>query len=230
MSALALSFSTVYLAGASCGNTVSRDCAAFSNERVSAWETVEALGQSQTFIDQEGNAVVLVLNERTDSEAFTGADTLGDEDEVGCRMTSHRRYDFDDGSTALEMRFTQFESSAGQPIDEQALMLAIDPQSPQGEALQFGFRFLNLTDAIELYGGDGVTQIDRPITTRAIENADVGGVVQSLIVEQTFTDPDFVLALAPDGASALTRVVMSDGLGLIAFDRADNARFVRNDL
>lgn len=217
------------LSAACATEEVTRECDAFENTLVADWETVEGVGQAQTFVDAGGTSVVLVQVSRMDSTSFSVTETVAEDEDVGCTSISERVYDVNDGTVNLIVQFNQLEAFEDQPLDEQILNVIVQPQVPTGELLDYDFT-LRLSNPVELYGDEFVASVDPAIVKRTAQNVDLDGSVQTLIVEQEYTDPSFIAGLSPNIDSAFTRLTLSEGEGIIAFELADGTVFARSDL
>lgn len=216
----------VLVAGSSCSTSGSRPCAGFGLPLAERWSTVDAVGGAATFRSPDGGEVSLVLTSIVDSEPYTGYDRFGAE-EVVCNMTSERHYGFDDGTLALRFTFRQSEAF-GETPEEQGLSIGIAPESPSGERLAYGY-LMRVSEPLEWYGLDVREDASISRTTRAIANLELAGTRYPAAVEQTHTDPTYVTERSPDAASAITRVVLADGGGLVQFERADGTVLTRAD-
>ena len=211
--------------GSACDTAGSRPCAAFGLPLAERWSTLEAVGEAATFRSAGGGEASLVLASVVDSEPYADYDRFGAE-AVVCSMTSERLYGFDDGTTALRFTFRQSEAF-GEPPAEQGLFIHIVPESPSGERLAYGYS-VNVRDPLEWYGVDGRGDNSTiPRSTRAIADLEIAGTRYAVAVEQRCTDATYVADRSPDAASAITRVVLADGAGLVQFERADGTVFTR---
>jgi len=195
-----------------------RPCAAFSSIHVSDWTTLEAIGQTAVFTSNAGNLVSLTLASRSDSKPYTGSDWVDDESVI-CKMQSDRLYTFDDGTTALMFKFTQVESFEATP-EEQGLSLNIKPESPVGTSLDYGFIFF--------VDHPAVTYTDPNANTRHLTALTIDGQNYDSAVQQTYSNIDRITRLALPDASAMTRVIVAKGAGLVEFELLSGEIFQRS--
>lgn len=197
-----------------------RPCAAFNSIYADDWSTLETIGQTAAFTSNAGNRLSLTLASRADSKPYTGFDWIDDESVV-CNMQSERLYTFDDGTTALMMKFGQVESFESTP-EEQGLFLNIRTESPVGTLLGYGFIF-NVSHPAAAY-------TDPHADTLHLTALTIDGQNYDSAVQQTYSDIDRITGLALADNAAITRVVVAKGAGLVEFELLNGEIFQRSGL
>ena len=212
-----------------CEPTATRPCAAFGLPLVDQWSTVDAIDKAATFYSAEGQMVTLTLSSREDSPPYTGHNhSTTNSNEVVCNMTSTRRYLLDDGMVSWLIKFTQREL-VGQPLEEHGLSINMKLESPAGNTLKYGIGFI-----IRVGGGEPETYTDavpnaEGEVTRRLTDVVVGGVQYKHAIEQII-NRDLVAARSTNNpASAVVRVIIAEGGGLVQFEQLDGTVYTRSD-
>ena len=205
-----------------------RRCAAFYHPLGGDWATLDALGASARYSGSDGSEVALTLASREDNAPYT-ATHPSDEERIVCELRSTRRYELLDAAaagaaTALRITFLQREPYAT-PLEQQNVSIALRPESPPDEALDYGFLF-DISNPEALYGEENSDEL---AVTRVLRDASVGGVERALAIEQRLLDTTTVAERAPNPSAAITRVVFARGVGLVEFERLDGIVYTRGD-
>lgn len=214
-------------------STTERLCPAFGAPLTDEWSTALNVGDRVNFVSDRGTSVSLELTEREDSEPFTGTSRNGS-DNVTCRTTSDRIYEFDNSDLALRVM------QRHNPTDDPALLASelftvqIQPESPIGESVirTFDYVFFLGLSSRSRYEEEFVLGIDTetgPQADRFIRDLQIGNNLYPYSVEIKFADVTLFtdVGIDPSEFKAITRMIMAEGAGLVQFEMLNGEIFSR---
>lgn len=185
------------------------------------WSPLEE-GDAMTFVSSAGIIAIYTLLHRYD---FTDSNVSGRSIHGTCRWQYSHAFSLNDSESTLNIKFHQTERGSNKPVDQHSLEMTVEPEEPSGTFLAMGYTF-NI-NVLTSRATDWFGRPSKKMLFRYYPERQIGQTVYQVVIEKKNEDHAFVEQQAPSIASAITRAVFAESIGLVEFERVDGTVFSR---
>ncbi len=218
-------FIFIALAMSGCmGTEATRPCPGFGSPLADQWNTGRDVGDTITYASDTGATVSLELRSRNDSEPYVGVSHRVHADEINCRSSSDRLYNFENSDVVLRIEQSHVERDNSGREDALLFYVKIHPESPAVNSIPaYTFSFnLDVQSRQQKYT-DSFNPDHRidvsPLDSRSIENVQIGNNLYPYAVEQKYLNLEqFTNVTDINSLATITRVIVAEGAGLVQFE------------